>query len=225
MYVSDRTANNVTFYGPPTTPGPPLVFSESATNVNDTGATLNTTIVPFGLDTTCQFQYVDDAAFQSTGYATATSVPCVPPDLGSSFTFQSASATITGLTTQTVYHFRAVATNSEGTVNGADKTFQTSGPAIVVTQPATNITATDATLNGTVNPNGLDTTCMFQYVDDADFQTTGYDHGDERAVQSVRRRLGLLAGVRERGRERPHAGHDVSLPRGRDERGWDGERQ
>ena len=174
VYVADRTANNVTFYGPPTTPGPPLVFSESATNVNDTGVTLNTTIVPFGLDTTCQFQYVDDADFQSTGYATATSVPCVPPDLGSSFTFQNASATITGLTTLTVYHFRAVAMNADGTVNGADKTFQTSGPAIVVTQPATNLTATEATLNGTVNPNGLDTTCMFQYVDDADFQTTGY---------------------------------------------------
>ena len=175
VYVSDTVANNVTFYGPPTTPGPPLVFSESATNVNDTGATLNTTIVPFGLDTTCQFQYVDDAAFQMTGYATATSVPCVPPDLGSSFTFQSASATITGLTAETVYHFRAVATNSAAMVNGADMTFQTSGPAIVVTQPATNIVATDATLNGTVNPNGLDTTCTFQIVDDAAFQMTGYD--------------------------------------------------
>src|SRR5262249_20937537 len=91
--VSDRTPNQVTCYGPPTPPGAPPVFSESATNVNDTGATLNTSIVPFGLDTTCQFQYVDDADFQATGYTTATSVPCVPPDLGSSFTFQNASAT------------------------------------------------------------------------------------------------------------------------------------
>src|SRR5262249_52273062 len=129
---------------------------------------------PFGLDTTCQFQYVDDAAFQMTGYATATSVPCVPPDLGSSFTFQNASATITGLTAQTVYHFRAVATNSAATVNGADQTFQTSGPAIVLTQPPTNILATYPTLNRTVTPNGLDTTCVFQIVDDTDFQSTGY---------------------------------------------------
>src|SRR5262249_21237366 len=88
VYVSDQSANNVTIYGPPTTPGPPLVFSESATNLSDTGATLNTTIVPFGLDTTCQFQYVDDATFQSTGYSSATTVPCLPADLRSSFTFQ-----------------------------------------------------------------------------------------------------------------------------------------
>jgi sugar lactone lactonase YvrE len=174
LYVSDATADTVTIYGPPTTPGPPLVFSESATNVSDTGATLDTTIVPFGLDTTCQFQYVDDADFQATGYTTATSVPCVPPDLGSSFTFQSASAAITGLTAQTLYHFRAVATNADGTVNGADKTFQTTGPAIITSESATNITATDATLNATINPDGLDTTCQFQYVDDADFQSTGY---------------------------------------------------
>ena len=174
VYVSDTVADNVTFYGPPTTPGPPLVFSESATNLSDTGATLNTTIVPFGLDTTCEFQYVDDASFQGSGYSSATTVPCVPADLGSSFTFQNASATITGLTQGTTYHFRAVATNADGTVNGADKTFQTTGPAIVVTQPATNVIDVEATLNATVNPFGLDTTCVFQVVDDADFQATGY---------------------------------------------------
>jgi DNA-binding beta-propeller fold protein YncE len=174
LYVSDATAADVTIYGPPTTPGPPLVFSESATNASDTGATLNTQIVPFGLDTTCQFQYVDDAAFQATGYSTATSVPCVPADLGSSFTLQLATATVSGLTSQTTYHFRAVATNADGTVNGADKTFQTTGPSIIKSESATNITATDATLNTTINPNGLDTTCQFQYVDDADFQATGY---------------------------------------------------
>ena len=35
LYVSDETANNVTFYGLPTTPGPPLVLSESATNISE----------------------------------------------------------------------------------------------------------------------------------------------------------------------------------------------
>src|SRR5262245_29458307 len=53
LYVSDATADTVTIYGPPTIPGPPLVFSESFTNVSDTGATLNAQIVPFGLDPTC----------------------------------------------------------------------------------------------------------------------------------------------------------------------------
>ena len=174
LYVSDRTANNVTIYGPPTTPGPPLIFSESSSNVSDTGATLNASIVPFGLDTTCFFQYVDDTDFLSTGYATAISVPCVPADLGSSFTFELASATISGLTTNTVYHFHAVATNADGMVTGTDQTFQTTGLPVVVNQSSSNITATEAALNATINPTGLDTTCEFQYVDDADFQATGY---------------------------------------------------
>ena len=91
----------MTFYGPPTTPGPPLAFSESATNVSDTGATLNTTIVPFGHERPASSS-TSMTPTSRTGYTTATSVPCVPPDLGSSFTFQNASATITGLTAQTI---------------------------------------------------------------------------------------------------------------------------
>src|SRR5262249_29461521 len=125
LYVSDVTADNVTIYGPPTTPGPPLIFSESVTDVTQTTVTLHATRVPVVLDTSCVFQYVDDATFQGSGYDSATTVPCVPPDLGSSFTFVAASADVTGLASSTTYHFRVVATNSAGTTNGADMTFRT----------------------------------------------------------------------------------------------------
>src|SRR5262249_31496705 len=60
LYVTDQSANNVTIYGPPTIPGPPFVQSESATDVTTSSVTLHATVVPFGFDTTCQFQYVDD---------------------------------------------------------------------------------------------------------------------------------------------------------------------
>ena len=60
-------------------------MSQSATNVTDTTATLNASINPSGFATTCEFQYVSDAAFQVSGYTTATSVDCSPFDLGSSF--------------------------------------------------------------------------------------------------------------------------------------------
>ena len=174
LYVSDATADNVTIYGPPTTPGPPVIFSESFSNVTQTGATVNATVVPFGLDTTCEFQYVDDAGFQANGYTGAATTPCVPSDLGSSFTFVQASADLAGLAAGTTYHFRVVATNSAGTVNGNDTTFKTAGPPVVVSESATNLTDTTATFNATVNPSGLDTTCVFQYVDDATFQGSGY---------------------------------------------------
>jgi hypothetical protein len=62
-----------------------------------------------------------------SGYTNATTVPCTPADLGSSYSYQQASATITGLTIGTFYHFHVVATNSAGTTTGADQTFQ-AGP-------------------------------------------------------------------------------------------------
>jgi hypothetical protein len=126
LYVSDVSSNNVTIYGPPSTPGPPFVTGESANVTSRTTATLNGTVVPAGLDTTCTFQFVDDANFMATGYSTATTVPCTPADLGSSFTYQAASAVATGLATPNViYHFHVIATNSAGSTTGADTTFQT----------------------------------------------------------------------------------------------------
>src|SRR4030095_16702027 len=107
------------------TPGPPIIVSQSATNVTDATATLNASVNPSGGATTCEFQYVDAASFTASGYNTATSVPCSAFDLGSSFDPQTTSASVTGLTPLTLYHFRVVATNAAGTTNGADTTFQT----------------------------------------------------------------------------------------------------
>src|SRR5262249_20303791 len=174
LYVSDTSTATVTISGAATPAGPPATFSESATTVPDTGAMLNATIVPFGLDTTCQFQFVADAAFKASGYSTATSVACTPADLGSSFTFVQASATVSGLTPATIYHFRAAATNADGTTNGAAKTYETPGPAALVTFPTRHSPDPAAMLNATIVPSGLDTTCQFQFVADAAFQATGY---------------------------------------------------
>src|SRR4029453_11382289 len=86
-------------------------------------------IIPRGQKTTCTFQYVTATDFAMTGYANAQSAPCTPASLGSSFTQQKASATITGLTIGTNYVFRVVATNSAGTTTGDDQTFQ-AGPGL-----------------------------------------------------------------------------------------------
>jgi hypothetical protein len=176
LYVSDAPDNNLTIFGPPTTPAAPLAFGESGTETGISTAALSATIVPFGLDTTCQAQYVDDATFKATGYGAATMAPCSPSDLGSSFAYQSANASLTGLHAATTYHFRFVATNAKGTTNGADQTFETGGPPAVFaeSETASQITDTKATVHASVNPTGLNTTCGFQYVDAADFQASGY---------------------------------------------------
>src|SRR5262249_58546908 len=110
-----------------------LSAREWVTSSAGTAATLNAPFTQSGLDTSCQFQFVNDADFMATGYNTATSVACSPADLGYSFTDQNASADVTGLTPGTTYHFRAVATSADGTTTGADQTFHTfvAGPPVV----------------------------------------------------------------------------------------------
>lgn len=73
-------------------------------------------------------------------------------------------SSLTGLTAGATYHLRAYATNSAGTVYGADIIFVTLGqvPACVA-QQATNLSITGATLNGVVNPNYLSTIVTFEY--------------------------------------------------------------
>jgi hypothetical protein len=127
LYVSDATNNDIAIYAPPSTSGAPLVTYESATPNGTTTATLAAGVIPLGNTTTCQFEYVDYANFNATGYSAATTVPCSPGNLGSSFSYETATASLGGLGTGTTYHFRVVATSSAGTTTGADQEFQ-AGP-------------------------------------------------------------------------------------------------
>lgn len=86
--------------------------------------------------------------------------------------FHAVSATLSTLNPHTTYHYRLVARNSWGTVYGKDALFRTlAAPPDLQTGAASHITSSGATLNGTVNPNGLTTTYHFEYG-----TTTAYGH-------------------------------------------------
>ena len=74
-------------------------------------------------------------------------------------------ASITGLASNTTYHFRVVATNAAGTSYSKGRTFKTLAAApTVVTGGASAITQTSATLSATVNPNGVEVSaCKLDY--------------------------------------------------------------
>src|SRR5947208_2484215 len=119
-------------------------------------ATLNGSVDPHGLTTTVHFEYGT-----TTGYGLTTA-----SQSKSGNTYQNVSANISGLSASTTYHFRIVATNSAGTVHGSDRTFTTlsaTGPPVAITNPATNVASSSATLNGSVDPHGLTTIVSFQY--------------------------------------------------------------
>jgi hypothetical protein len=74
------------------------------------------------------------------------------------------AASLALLTPGTVYHFRLVSTNPDGTSVGADQTFTTLSLPVVSTGTATAVSHTGATVSGTVNPEGSSTSdCHFQY--------------------------------------------------------------
>src|SRR5439155_1172122 len=99
---------------------------------------------------------------QDTKYGTKTPVQSA----GSGTSALSVSATIAGLQTGKLYHFRLVATSAGGTSQGADQTFTPVAVAAapsVTTDAASGVTGTGATLNGTLNPNGQASTWYFEY--------------------------------------------------------------
>ena len=164
------TADDTTF----TTLGAASIDFESPSNVGQTSAELDAGINPLGNDTTCQVQIVDDTTFQATGYTGVTPHDCTPADLGAGNSDVNASFQASGLTLNTTYHFRFLATNSLGTVMGGDTAFTTLDAVTVDSESTANVTQTTAELDAGINPLGTETTCDFQYVDDAAFQATGY---------------------------------------------------
>jgi hypothetical protein len=138
----------------------PLLTGVSATPSSG-GASLNATIYPYGLDTHYRFEYGPTAIY-------GTSIPVPDADVGSAAYPGTVPVTqaVTGLTSNTTYHYRIVASNSMGAATGpeaGDKTFTTTGPAPTVVADAATATGGGFELSGTVNPHGGGTTFRFEY--------------------------------------------------------------
>ncbi len=145
----------------------PTAATRAASALGPSGATLNGTVSSNGAITTVTFEYGLTVAYGST-------VNAVPSPLAATSSSISVSAAVAGLTCNTVYHFRVKAVNSLGTSYGLDFSLTTTlcvGPT-VTTNAATAVTASGATLNGTVNDNGSATTTTFEYGTTLSYGTT-----------------------------------------------------
>lgn len=96
---------------------PPAVTPAHATGITTTTATLNTTVNPNGTATTTWFEYGP-----STTYGTNVPFALSPAN---GLSAQVVSAALSGLTPNTTYHFRAVASIFGGTIYGDNQTLQT----------------------------------------------------------------------------------------------------
>ncbi|HYB30866.1 MAG TPA: IPT/TIG domain-containing protein [Solirubrobacteraceae bacterium] len=112
-----------------TLPNPPTVTTEAASGVSQTTATVNATVNPNGGTTTCEFQWGTSTTYGNT-------VNCAPSP-GSGTSAVAVSAALSGLSSDTTYHYRVVATNSGGPSDGTDRTFATSTnpPTVTAVSP------------------------------------------------------------------------------------------
>lgn len=156
IYVNDDDNNRYNYNDEPD------VNTRSATDIEDTEAMLNGRVDGNGLSTRAWFEYgtdrdLDDSTSERS-YSSGTT---------------NYSARITGLEEDTVYYFRAVARNSEGTAYGSTYSFRTDDDNIndndddddpdITTRNATYVGTGNATLNGRVDGNGRSTRAWFEY--------------------------------------------------------------
>lgn len=106
----------------------PVLNTQAATSVTSTGAVLNGTVNAIGYVTTVSFEYGPTTSYGS-------SVTAVPSQV-TGWVTTPVTGTLTGLTPNTLYHYRLKAEYGSSTTTGSDRTFDLV-PSPSITGPAT----------------------------------------------------------------------------------------
>lgn len=148
--------------------GPPVASTDTVSQVTQTSARFNATVNPAGQDTSYVFQY------GQTDFGAGTTSQSVGSDSADHHVVFDAS----GLSPNTTYQYRVVATNASGTTEGAAQSFTTgatppAGAPVGKIGAVTDVTDTGATLFGGVDTMGQQTTVFCEYETDAQYRADG----------------------------------------------------
>jgi subtilisin family serine protease len=148
----------------------PTVEYKSLEAVTSTSAVVNIAVNPENLSTTARVEFSTSPTFASS---VQTAAPTTPEFAGAEVI--SANVSLTSLSPNTRYSFRIRGENSAKTFVSPTYVFTTkantsTAPTVSATG-ATLVTAYSAQLNGTVNPNGLETQIQIFYSPDSTFST------------------------------------------------------
>lgn len=138
-------------------PQAPVATTGAADSITETSAQLNGTVDTHGTTTTYHFEYGT-----SNAYGLKTPENTVPEGTDP----VAVKAAVSGLTKDTTYHYRLVATNPAGVSEGADRTFRTApGPQLPDVRSTTSrdVQSRAATLVTQVDPNQQATSVRFEY--------------------------------------------------------------
>ena len=142
---------------------PPLAGGEPASLIAAHAATLVARVDPKHSATSFHFQYGETEAYGQQTLEEAA---------GSGLTESYVRQRIEHLPVRTAYHFRVVATNEQDmTAYGPDETFTTGAEGIpaVQTGAATGMTQTGASISGSVDPEGIQTSYAFEVGTDTSY--------------------------------------------------------
>ena len=163
---------------------PPEVTTDAATDVSSGCATLNGNLTSLGDASSVNvwFEYATDAYY--TGNGSTYSDSTTPQAMSATGPF---SSSISNLLVNTIYHFRAVASDGNNTAYGNDTTFTTAQPPGVTTATATDVTANSATLNGDLPSlgNASSVSVWFEYATDAFYVGNGSTYSNSTATQAM----------------------------------------
>jgi len=109
----------------------PAIESESVVNVAAESASLQAQVNPDGADTTYHFEY-DTSEYKEGEAPHGVSAPVPDATIGSGAGGLPVGLHLQGLQAGTTYHYRVIATNAKGSVEGRDHTFTTQ-PAVAST--------------------------------------------------------------------------------------------
>jgi streptogramin lyase len=143
---------------------PPKATTLAAANIKGKSATLSGEINPEGTNASYRIQY----GLASKGFYESQTA-WIDVGYGKEYSLEGvykAEVPITNLALGSAYKFRIVAKSADNQeAFGEEKTFTTLSPPTptVTTEAATSVGSAGATLNGTVNPNGTETTYQFEY--------------------------------------------------------------
>ena len=134
----------------------PVPVSNDASDITINTAILNGTVNPNSLSTTVAFEWGTSASYGNIATPTQNII--------TGNTAVSISVNLTELTPGTTYHYKIKATNELGVKYSDDKTFTTMGqkPTVIVND-ISDLQVNDVVLNGSVNPNYLQTTVSFEW--------------------------------------------------------------
>jgi hypothetical protein len=159
LYVSNNTTKRIQVFKPVVVPdattGPQIGNSTVSGSVGLAGL-----IPPTGEVTECKFEY---GAGASPPFSYPNSKACSP---AVPYAVDQPSVTAeltTGITNETTYHYRLAAKNANGEGKGEDLLFTPHWVDFLKTEPATAIQRTEATLNGSFEGTGLETSYKFEY--------------------------------------------------------------